>query len=52
MVRPSGLDMVEVGGSIKCDHRSIATERSWHEARKDETGLSLFRVIRLVLPNL
>ena len=28
------------------------TERPWREAHRDETGLSLFRVIRLVLPNL
>ena len=27
LVRPIGLDMVEVGGSIKCDYRSI-----WHRA--------------------
>jgi len=31
---------------------AFATERPWREAHRDETGLILFRVIRLVLPNL
>jgi hypothetical protein len=30
---------------------AFATERPWREAPGDETGFSLFRVIRLVLPN-
>ncbi len=30
---------------------AFATERPQREARRDETGFSLFRVIRLVLPN-
>ena len=28
---------------------AFATERPWREAHRDETGVSLFRVIRLVL---
>ena len=30
---------------------AFATERPWREAPRDEKGFSLFRVIRLVLPN-
>ena len=30
---------------------AFATERPRREARRDEIGFSLFRVIRLVLPN-
>ena len=81
MVRPIGLDMVEVGGSNppgptkiknppkggffgfggvgsdedRCSTNATLgafdTERPWREAHRDETGSSLFRVIRLVLPD-
>ena len=31
---------------------AFGTERPWREAHWDETGSSLFRVVRLVLPNI
>ena len=45
LVRPIGLDMVEGGGSIKCDYRSI-----WHRAPQARSPQGQ-NTLRLVLGN-
>ena len=54
LVRPIGLDMVEVGGPTKCDYRRILVARAQRRRPKGVRAreVSALETIRLVLPKL